>query len=272
MLKANCLKNGCFLAVTLSYDDGISQDRRLVEIMNRHGIRGTFHLNSMHVTNDDAGHIHCEEVSKLYANHEVAVHCVTHPVLSALPNEGIIEEVLEDRRTLEKCCGYPVRGMSYPYGNYDERVIALSKACGIVYSRAVQTTGSFALPSNFMRWEGTCHHNGNLLALADKFLQTKDEYKKQPRLLYVWGHSYEFDGNNNWDLIEAFCEKVGKKDYIWYATNIEIYDYVQAMRRLCFSVDCSMVYNPSAISVWVEDNGKVVEVKPGETYREQNKQ
>lgn len=272
MLKTNCFKNGCFLAVTLSYDDGIHQDRRLVEIMNRYGVRGTFHLNSKHVTNDDEGHIHSEELPKLYAGHEVAVHCVTHPVLPSLPNEGVVQEVLEDRKTLEKCCGYPVRGMSYPFGAYDERVISLIKNCGIVYSRAVQTTNNFGLPNNFMKWEGTCHHNGNLLELADKFLKTKDDRWKQHRLLYVWGHSYEFDNDNNWDMIEAFCEKIGNKDYIWYATNIEIYDYIKAMRSLCFSVDCSMVYNPSALSIWVDDNGKLVEVKPGDTYCEQNKQ
>ncbi len=31
---------------TLSYDDGKCADRRLIEIMNRYGVRGTFHLNA----------------------------------------------------------------------------------------------------------------------------------------------------------------------------------------------------------------------------------
>jgi hypothetical protein len=30
----------------MSYDDGRTQDRRLVALFNRFGIRGTFHLNS----------------------------------------------------------------------------------------------------------------------------------------------------------------------------------------------------------------------------------
>ena len=33
-------------AVTFSYDDGIEQDRRLVEIFNRYGMKCTFNLNT----------------------------------------------------------------------------------------------------------------------------------------------------------------------------------------------------------------------------------
>ena len=33
-------------AFTLSYDDGIEQDRRLVRMMNERKVRGTFNLNS----------------------------------------------------------------------------------------------------------------------------------------------------------------------------------------------------------------------------------
>ena len=45
-------------------------------------------------------------------------------------------------------------------------------------------------------------------------------------MFYLWGHSYEFDENDNRDVIEKFAEFVGGRDDIWYATNIEIYDYV----------------------------------------------
>ena len=33
-------------AVTFSFDDGVTQDIRLIEILNRYGLRGTFNLNS----------------------------------------------------------------------------------------------------------------------------------------------------------------------------------------------------------------------------------
>jgi hypothetical protein len=53
---------------------------------------------------------------------------------------------------------------------------------------------------------------------------------------------------------------------MWYATNIEIVDYVSAMNSLRISVDETICYNPAAIPVWVEHNGQPVEIKPGETH------
>ena len=33
-------------AITFSYDDGVLQDRRLVEILNKYGLKATFNINS----------------------------------------------------------------------------------------------------------------------------------------------------------------------------------------------------------------------------------
>ena len=40
------LKDGKTKVLTLSYDDGVVQDIRLIEIMNRYGLKGTFNINS----------------------------------------------------------------------------------------------------------------------------------------------------------------------------------------------------------------------------------
>ena len=90
-----------------------------------------------------------------------------------------------------------------------------------------------------------------------------------PRLFYIWGHSYEFDNNdgyNSWEHIENLCEKLSGKDGVWYATNIEIYDYIEAYNRLVWSAEGRRVYNPTVIEVFFELNGKqMISVKPGET-------
>lgn len=44
----------------------------------------------------------------------------------------------------------------------------------------------------------------------------------------MWGHSYEFENNNNWDILKNFCKTAGGREDIWYATNIEICDYISA--------------------------------------------
>jgi len=100
----------------------------------------------------------------------------------------------------------------------------------------------------------TCHHaNPHLSALTERFLApaTGPQYwYHTPKLFYVWGHSYEFADNDNWDIIEGLAEKVGGRDDVWYATNMEIYEYVKAYDSLIFSAKCDSVKNPSAIDVY----------------------
>jgi hypothetical protein len=247
-------------ALTLSYDDGVTDDRRLIEIFNRFGLRGTFHLNSGNLGRETA--IAPEEVARVYQGHEVASHSITHPFLEQLPPAAVIQEIVEDRRRLEQVCGYPVRGMSYPYGTWSREVAALLPSLGIRYSRTVSQTGNFDLPQDFLAWNPTTRHKDNLLETGQRFL---DLPRQSPRLrlFYVWGHSYEFSRENNWELMERFGEKMGGKSDIWYATNIEIVDYVQALRRVEFSADFGIALNPTAAEVWITAGKKPVRLAPG---------
>jgi hypothetical protein len=142
-------------------------------------------------------------------------------------------------------------------------VIRTLQSIGIVYSRTVESTGSFRIPEDFMRWTPTCHHNDAFDGMAQRFLD-KPFYIKNP-LLYVWGHSFEFDNQDNWHIIEEFAQYAGGKDDIWYATNIEIYDYVKAYEGLQTSVDKRIVHNPSSVDVWFAHNKQVYCVKAGQT-------
>ena len=81
-------------AVTFSYDDGVTQDIRLIELMNKYGLKSTFNLNSellgkrgiLDRENQRIAHykIHPEDVRYVYDGHEVAVHTLTHPLPGAL--------------------------------------------------------------------------------------------------------------------------------------------------------------------------------------------
>jgi hypothetical protein len=69
----------------------------------------------------------------------------------------------------------------------------------------------------------------------------------------------------HWNVIEEFAEFMGGREDIWYATNMEIYEYVQAYNRLETSYDKTFVYNPSNITVWFWHQGKDYCVEPGQT-------
>jgi len=165
---------------------------------------------------------------------------------------------MKDRIAIESITGEPVRGMSYPNGAMNDNVVNLLDGMGVEYCRKVQTTGGFDLPVDFLRWEGTTHHKNNLLELGEKFIDNSQSRGWRARLMYVWGHSYEFDDDNNWTLIEQFCEMVGGKDDIWYATNIEIVDYLKAVRNLKFTADQTVVLNKSMTDVWIQVDNEAV--------------
>ena len=255
-----CFPGGKHKALTMSYDDGRTQDRRLVEIFNQNGIKGTFHLNSgLFETRDDR--IRPEEIKTLYAGHEVACHTVTHPTIARCPLPEVVSEVLEDRKWLEAQVGCPVRGLSYPNGSVSREIECLLPSCGIRYSRVVGSSDSFALPENPYRWQATCHHNHRLLEHGEEFLKL---FKRQYLyLMYVWGHSYEFDNSGGWELIESFCRMMGGKDDIWYCTNIEFMDCMDDYSHLQFAADNSFVYNPNARDCYISVNDQPAVCIPG---------
>jgi peptidoglycan/xylan/chitin deacetylase (PgdA/CDA1 family) len=260
----NCFPGGKPKALVMSYDDGRTQDRRLVEIFNRCGVRGTFHLNSGMFGRES--YITADEVAELFSGHEVSAHSANHPHLDLIPRELLAEEILQDRRTLESLVGYPVRGMSYPYGTYNEDVRSALPRLGIEYARTVVSHYSFRLPEDPLTWPATCHHAQRLDEMLEKFLNLKDT--RRPALFYVWGHSYEFDesrGGVGWIEIENFCNKAAADGAVWMATNIEVADYLSAVRNLRFDAACTMVYNPSAIAVCIRVEGQVTEISPGKT-------
>ena len=258
----SCFPGGKTKCLTMSYDDGVWQDKRLIEIFNKYGIKGTFHLNSAMFGKQER-YLKPEEVFSVYQGHEVSCHTATHPAIDRMPLPSVALEVLEDRRNLEAVFGYPIRGMSYPFGSHTAAIRAMLPSLGILYSRVVGDSFSFDLPTDFLQWKATCHHNQRLLEMAEKF--NADNRGIFLRLFYVWGHSYEFDGDKNWDLIETFCARTGGRQDVWYATNIEVYDFVKTWERLQFSADNSFVYNPSVASAWVRVNQNEPMEIPGGT-------
>ncbi len=272
---------GKFKALSMSYDDGCRQDIRLSEMLNKYGIKCTFNINSAYIGKDENDwHLTADEIKKhiIDAGHEVAVHGDQHRANGNIRAiEGIVD-VLDCRLKLEKLFGQIIRGMAYPdvgicqlhNGITYEQIKAYLTQLDIAYARPLGVQNhSFALPEDWHKWYPTAHHNdADALELAEKFAEEKvpDYYAARvPRLFYLWGHSYEFDEHNNWERMEQICQKLSGKDDIWYATNIEIYDYVKAYESLIFSADSSIIYNPTLHKIWFEVDGRPYSINPGET-------
>lgn len=264
-IRFNYFPEGKRKALTMSYDDGCIFDLRLIEIFNKYGIKGTFHLNGSSLNKE--GMVTSEDVATRYVGHEVSCHLLTHPFPDRIPTVELINEALEDRKRLEAACGYVVRGMSYPFGKYSQDVIDILKPCGIEYSRTAQSTQRFLIPEDFMRWHPTCHHSDDIFNKLETIV--KSDNWTPLEVFYIWGHSYEFDRvEGAWERMEEFCKKAsGYADKIWFATNIEIYDYVMALKALRISADKTLVYNPTQIDVWISADERPVKIPAGETVK-----
>ena len=216
-------------ALTFSYDDGIEQERKLVEIFNKYGMKATFNLNTGIQTPESNFEIEGvyinrmkqEGLEELYRGHEIATHGLTHAAPTGMTKEQLDKEFLTDMSNIERIYGtYPV-GMAYAYGCVDDEVVKYLKSIGIKYGRTVEASHSFEIPKEPLKLKATCHHDDDMLfELAEKFLKAEPKENEQ-MLFYVWGHSYEFDVNNNWDRIEEFCKMMSGKADIFYGTNRE---------------------------------------------------
>ena len=259
-------------ALTFSYDDGVRADKRLIALFDKYGLKGTFNLNSLLFDAEEwHGRMDGEETYSTFRSsaHEVALHGARHIFLDKVPLPEAVNELVQNRVYLENKFNRIVRGMAYAYNSYSDEILDILPRLGVVYARTTESTHAFSLPQNFLKWHPTCHHKDlRLEELAQKFIESSpcDEPKhRESQLFFVWGHSYEFDDDGNWDMMERFAQKVGARGDIWYATNIEIYEYLQAYRSLVFSIDGERAYNPSAIPVWLELRGRIYKIEPLQT-------
>ena len=250
-------------AVSFSYDDGHKADIQLVSIFNKYAVKGTFNI-PFHWFNDPKrgpNRIPLKDIHTIYAGHEIAGHGAKHKTLTLLKPKSVAAELDGDIEEWKKLSGKTLPGYAYPYGRFNDNVIKILREKGFIYARTCRMAGNFDLPQDFLAWHPYCHHN-RVKGLAKKFLDHKAE---RMAVLIVWGHSYEFDNDDNWEVIEKFAEYAGGHEHIWYATNIEIYDYVKAYEGLQTSFDKKIIHNPSSIDVWFGIKGVVYCIKSGET-------
>jgi hypothetical protein len=181
---------------------------------------------------------------------------------------------------LEETFGRIIRGCAYPdsgirieaNGSNYEGVKSFLTAMDIVYARTLAgDNDGFELPADWHAWMPSAHHNNpHIFEYVDKFLAINlnppaYHAARHPRLFYVWGHSHELDRDNNWDRMEQICERLSGHPDIWYATNIEIYDYVEGYKRLVYSADGHKIYNPSLFDIWIDVDFVVHKIPSGAT-------
>ena len=252
-------------AFNVTYDDGVLQDIRFVELLNKYNLKGTFNLNSglmenefewIHENGCVVKRLSKDKAVSLYQGHEIASHTLTHPYMDNLSESEILYELQSDKANLEELFGREIKGFAVPFDYYSELIESCVKRCGFEYARISEERHSFVPQNDYYKWKATVFHtDSELLNLTQQFLATDEELA----LFQIVGHSYDLDIENLWDRIESIFFEIYSQKNILPMTTIEIIEYLQAMDKV--EITESYIKNTSNIDLWFSVDGTPFEVR-----------
>ncbi len=258
-------------AFNITYDDGILQDVRFVELLNKYDIKGTFNLNSELMRNEFEWVHECgmtvkrlpaHAVVDLYQNHEVASHTLTHPYMFGLSEEAIMYEMGKDKENLEALFGRKISGFAVPFDYYDELIERCVRNCGFEYGRCSEESRSYKPCEDYFRWKaGIFHLSPDFEGFVEGFFQTEEELA----VCQIVGHAYDLDVEGMWDVMEAILQRIQKDETVWSATHIELVQYLKAMRQAALTE--TYIKNNSENVLWFEIAGEIKMLQPWEMYK-----
>jgi len=215
------------ILVTQSWDDGVLDDIRLMDILRRHGAKATFNLNpgiyrdergfGWRFKDHDVYRLSSGDVKTLFGDFEVASHSVTHPRLEQLPREQVRQELVDSRRILEDWFQRPIPGFAYPFGSFNDTVKEELRAAGYVYARTVSNADHVFPPVDPMEFKVSTHVHG------PAFWESFERAKAAGGVFYFWGHSYEIRNETMWSEFEAMIARLSADPDVRWVTNIELF-------------------------------------------------
>lgn len=257
-------------ACNLTYDDGVLQDVRLVELLNRYGLKATFNLNSelmaqefawTHESGLQIRRLSPDRARHLYDGHEIASHTLTHPYLAELSREHILYEMGKDRETLSNFFEREISGFALPFDGYNDTIRSCAIECGFDYARISEESFSYEPERDYFAWRaGIFHLSPQLYDYVEGFFTTNEELA----LCQIVGHSYDLDTEGLWERMEELFATLHSHEDILPMTHIELVRYLRAIRSAVVAEE--WIENPSDIELWFEWNGKKISVLPHARY------
>ncbi|MBN2527052.1 MAG: polysaccharide deacetylase family protein [Deltaproteobacteria bacterium] len=199
------------LKVVQCWDDGVATDARLTDILRKHGAKATFNLNAgLHRNTRQFGWVYqgmdvyrlgWDEMNAVYDGFDIANHSLHHPYLEQIPIVDARREIAEGKDRLEQFFKKRVLGFAYPFGTYNNDVMAMVRDTGHVYARTTQAANQVFPPKDPMAFHPSC-----------RFWTTDFEKRyhaaKKNGVFYFWGHSYEMTTDAMWRTFETLIKKI----------------------------------------------------------------
>lgn len=263
--------NGHYKAFILSYDDGTIQDIELAQLLDKNNLVGTFNLNSKYLSvtrvwpqqNGDTifqQYVPKDSLNWIYKNHEIAAHGALHQNFTDIEDTEVLKELQADIEILNALTERTIQSMAYPFGHTNEKVAALVASTPLINGRTVSDTYGFDLPTDFYRWNPSCH-DSKALPLMEEYLSLEPT---ELSLFYVWGHSWEFGNPQRWEDMKVLCQKMGQATDIWSVSMGVFSRYLMALERIV--IDENRITNPiDNRVVWIDTDRGIRRLTPGQS-------
>ncbi|MDX1341953.1 MAG: polysaccharide deacetylase family protein [Reinekea sp.] len=201
------------MKIVQCWDDGVTSDIRLCELLRQHGAKASFNLNlGLHGLQRGHGWNHeghdvlrlaRTELTSVYTGFTIANHTLTHPYLTELDEQTIEHEVSDGRKQLQDVFSQPVYGFVHPFGRYDNRVLDAVLKSGHLYARAEGNAVQNFPPDDPLEFRSTCHF------LSPHFWQLYEQ-SKEVGVFYFWGHSFEMINEHMWHQFEQTLIRINE--------------------------------------------------------------
>lgn len=214
------------MVLEFSFDDAHILDLRVAKLLEKYGFRGTFYVPSLPMFENQS--LTWKEIKNLSERgHIIGGHTVSHPVdIKLLDDEKLDFEIIENMTSVDFFINFngiterrenpqPVTKFCYPRGRFDERVKDVVKKAGYKEARTTRV-GCTDLPLDPFEKDTTLHlfpdrkeYDADLMTMFKRYLALALE--KKNGYLHIWGHSWEINRHNLWDLFEEMLKILRQK-------------------------------------------------------------
>jgi peptidoglycan/xylan/chitin deacetylase (PgdA/CDA1 family) len=220
--------------ITTSWDDGNPADARVAELLDRHGLTGTFYIPR----SIDSGVMSGPALKELAGRFEIGAHTLNHRFLTEIDDAAAKVEIDGSRKWVQDETGQDCPMFCPPAGRFSSTHWKMLKSAGYTGARTVElmslshprkrgglmemptTLQAFPHPSgNYLKNMAKRRAGGNLwnyiifgrsndwATLADRLLA---RLGKGGGVFHLWGHSWEIEQTEQWERLEQVLSMMGE--------------------------------------------------------------
>lgn len=220
---------------TCSIDDGHPSDMKTAELLEKHGLKGTFFIPIKNCEGDAV--LDASEIRELAHRFEIGSHTHDHCYLKNVDIWQAYHQIYDGKKQLEDMLGAAVNGFCYPGGRYRRRDVELVRACGFGYARTTMNLcfdagdRPYEMPTTLQfyphdravylrNFAGSGNRlrrlNGLRLAMLypnwiQRLYAMFDHACRNGGTFHLWGHSKQIDELKAWHDIDAFFRYVAQR-------------------------------------------------------------